>query len=190
MTKQTLAAMCIAGCTSTVSAQGTYLEIFLYSVNNTFDVWDVTAELHNPTDTIRAVISDLSFTLTGQDLANFAYNPAFDSTFFGPATVTATSTQIDFSGTNTLPPLNNPSGPDSSNPLSLVSFTGTPFDLQINGQLSGAYVNSPFDNVFFYQLANGDPGTVPFNIRYGCLPAPGSLALLGFGGLATTRRRR
>ena len=190
MGKQTLAALCIAGCASTVSAQGTSLEIVLYCVNGNPNVWDVTAELVNPTDTIRAVVSDLAFTLTGTNLANFEYNPAFDSTFFGPATVTATSTQIDFSGTNTLPPLNNASGPDSSNPLSLFSFTGSPIDFVINGQLSGAYVGSPFDNVFFYQDALGNPGTVPFNISIVHIPAPASLALLGLGGLATARRRR
>ncbi len=179
----------------------TELEIRIYEIEHVAGgdaLYSIEAMLLNPTSTIRAIISDLDFTIDWTDLRDFQYNPAFDSTFFGPATVSVTPTQINFSGANTLPPLNNPGGPDSSNPLQIATFVGDDFSfvpfitpqLTINGQLSGAYVDTPFDNVFFYQNADGSPGTVPFRVYFDYIPAPASVALLGFAGIATMRRRR
>lgn len=186
MQKSRLSALAFMSLAGSVSAQSELVLCFIWAGN---DRYDLTAQLLNPTDTIRAIISDLSFTLHGTDLANFTYNPAFDSTFFGPATVSVTPTQIDFSGTNTLPPLNNPGGPDGSNPLYIASFDTTGINsFTINGQFSGAYVGAPFDNVFFYQNADGSPGSVPFSVCI--IPAPASAMLLGFAGIAAMRRRR
>ena len=150
------------------------------------------AQLDNPQGTIRAVISDLSFTMTGAGISNFSYNPAFDSFYFGPATVTASPNQIDFSGMNMLPPLSNPGGPDSSNPLHIATFDATLiWDFQINGQMTGAYVHV-LDLVHFYQNANGTRGTVPFYVHIdpSWVPSPGATCLLGFAGFAAMRRRR
>ncbi len=170
---------------SSATAQSLDIVISFASQN----MWSIDAYLNNPTGTIRAVIADLSFTLNASNISSFTYNPAFDSTFFGAASVTVTPTQIDFSGGNTLPPLNNPGGPDSSNPLHIGTYVGDfPSGMTINGQLSGAYVGSPFDDVFFYQNANGSPGSVPFRII--AIPAPASVSVLGFAGIAAMRRRR
>ncbi len=167
--------------------------------------WEIWAELFNPTGVISATVSDMAFSLDfgGQpelSISDNAWNPAFNSVFFGPANPgTVSDDRIDgASGTNTLPPLNNPGGPDSSNPLFCYGFTMnhdasfsnqyTP-SLTIHGQFSGAYVGSPFHQVFFYQSASG--GTVPFRVVYDTIsyipaPATGTLALLS---LAAIRRR-
>jgi len=149
----------------------------------------MSAVLNNPAGTIRAVISDLAFTITASNITNFTYNPAFDSTFFGPATVNITSTSLTFSGTNTLPPLNNPGGPDASNPLQIATFNATSNieNAVINGQMTGAYAGAPFPDVFFYQNADGSPGSVPYSV---CIPTPASATMLGVIGMAAMRRRR
>lgn len=161
------------------------------------DRYTITAELLNPTGTIRAVLSDLSFTLRAINISNFSYNTAFDSQFFGDATVNVSSSQIDFSGLNTLPPLNNAGGPDSSNPLFIGEFQatrllreweGTCFEL--HGQITGAYVGAPFDEVLFYQYADGSSGDIPVHIDACDFPAPGSFSLMALGGIAAGRRRR
>ena len=186
MHRALLSSFVLASVAGSVSAQTELVLCLNWAGNGRYDL---TAELLNPTGTIRTIISDLSFTIGGYGFANFTYNPAFDSTFFGPATVSVTSTEINFSGTNTLPPLNNPGGPDSSNPLYIASFDSMYFDsFTINGQFSGAYVGTPFDNVFFYQNANGSPGSVPFSVCI--IPAPASATLMGLAGFAAMRRRR
>lgn len=184
---KTFAALVAAGVAASASAQSLDINI----VEGPAGSWTASAVLNAPTGTIRAVISDLAFTMNGAGIANFSYNSAFDSTFFGAATVTASATQVNFSGTNTLPPLNNPGGPDSSNPLSIATFNASSVSsFTVNGQMTGAYVAAPFDNVFFYQNANGTAGTVPFSVNIVPVPAPASAALLGLGGLAAIRRRR
>jgi len=173
--------------------------------------WTIRAELLNPLqgEVIRAVVSDFGFDLdhggdTGLTIGSNEFQPAFDSTFFGPAVdgVVSGDSIIGAVGVNTLPPLNNPSGPDDSNPLLIYTYQTTVMDstarviepnLTLVGQISGAYVSAPFDNVFFYQLADGSPGTVPFSIDAGqvfVVPAPGVLSLAGFGCLALVRRHR
>ncbi len=184
---KTFAALVVAGAAASVSAQSLNINI----IEGPADFFTMFAVLNNPAGTIRAVISDLAFTITASNITNFSYNPAFDSTFFGPATVNVTSTSLDFSGTNTLPPLGNPGGPDQSNPLQIATFNATSWitNFEINGQMTGAYVGVPFDNVFFYQNADGSPGSVPFRLYY-YPPAPGSASLLALAGIGTMRRRR
>jgi len=182
---KTFAALVAAGVAASASAQS--LDILVQPTGG--GSWTIDATLSNPTGTIVAVISDLNFTMTGADIANFSYNSAFDSTFFGNATVTASATQVSFGGTNTLPPLNNAGGPDSSNPLHIATFDASSVsDLVVNGQFTGAYAGAPFPVVFFYQNANGSAGPVPYTVTI--IPAPASAALLGLGGLAAIRRRR
>ena len=171
------------------ATQGQYLEIVIEEVSPGFGV--ITAQLFEPAGVIRAVISDLAFTMHGEGFLNFSYNSAFDSTFFGPATVSVTPTEIYFSGTNTLPPLNNPGGPDSSNPLHIASFNATDVtSFTVNGQCTGAYVGSPFDIVFFYQHAGGSPVPFSIEIRGWDIPAPATVAAFGFAGFTAMRRRR
>ncbi len=179
--------------------------------------WTLYAELVNlpPGLTILATVSDIGFDLsfgTESDIviSNNMFAPAFDSTFFGPADdgqVVGTEI-LGAMGANTLPPLNNPGGPDSSNPLVIYTLDtlitdDTPRSIAayptIHGQFSGAYEGTPFPYVFFYQNPNGTPGTVPFGLlplfAYPRLdivpiPAPASVAPIGLGAIAGVRRRR
>jgi len=185
---KTFAAILAAGVATSAAAQP---ELCITALTTDGMNWTLTAELLNPTDAILATISDLGFTMGGTNFANFTYNAAFDSDFFGPAVVNATASSITFQGTNTLPPLNNAGGIDSSNPLAIGSFTADDVDpngFTLNGQVTGAYPGAPFPNVFFYQLADGSPGDVAWSFKV--VPAPASAALLGLGGLAAMRRRR
>ncbi|GAB5496196.1 MAG: hypothetical protein Phyf2KO_12760 [Phycisphaerales bacterium] len=153
--------------------------------------WMMHAELINPTGNIRATIADLGFTMSGVNFSNFTYNPAFDSDFFGDANVSVTSSQIDFLGGNTIPPLNNAGGPDSSNPLHIATFQADSVDsFMLVGQVTGAYVGSPFDTILTYQNADGTPGDTPWGDDLGCLPSPGSAAAVILGGAVSLRRRR
>ena len=170
--------------------------------------WHLWAELNEPAGNILAAVSEISFSLDfgfGSDqvitLSNNAFQPAFDSTFFGPADdgTVINDTIVGASGINALPPLNNTCGPDSSNPLLIYSFTMThiPFSgegiftpqLTIQGQMTGAYTGTPIPDDFFYQRADGT-SEVPFSIEIGTviIPAPtsGAVALIG---LALIRRR-
>ena len=176
-----------------LSAQGQSLD-FLVAPTGIGSQWSISATLSNPTGTIVAIISDLGFRLTGFEVRNFQYNPAFDSTFFGPATVNISGNTIEFYGTNTLPPLNNAGGPDGSNPLQIATFDlvsyGNWFDnsLELLGQVTGAYSGAPFPDVFFYQYADGSPGEVEWNA--GFIPAPATGSLVALAGFAAMRRRR
>lgn len=182
--------------------------------------WTFTAQLLNPdpTKTLLATVSDINFSVdhsgntgpeTGLQIVSNSFNPAFDSVFFGPAndgTISGTSI-LGASGSNTLPPLNNPGGPDSSNPLVIYTYQtlitdGTPRTVSafptIHGHFTGAYEGPPFADIFFYQNANGSPGTVPFNLPpvlfYPTLtivvPAPASATALALGAFTAVRRRR
>lgn len=150
--------------------------------------WTLIAELFNPQDTVLTTIADLGFTMSGSGFSNVDYNPAFDSDFFGDADLTVTPTTVDFRGGNTLPPLNNAGGPDSSNPLYIMSFEADSlqsFDLV--GQVTGAYVGTPFPIILTYQNALGEPGDTPYTV---CIPAPASASFLAIAGAAAIRRRR
>ncbi|RNC82224.1 MAG: hypothetical protein ED559_10710 [Phycisphaera sp.] len=152
----------------------------------------MTAELLNPTGTILTTIADLGFVLNGTNISDFTYNSAFDSDFFGPATVSVTATQIDFIGSNTLPPLNNAAGPDSSNPLHIATFQAdsvNSFDLV--GQVTGAYTGTPFPEILIYQNADGSPGDTYWCAPpYTCFPTPGTGTAVVVGGALLMRRRR
>jgi hypothetical protein len=153
--------------------------------------WYLTAELLNPTGSVLAAISDLGFSFRGTNIDNFEYNSAFDSDFFGDATVNVTSTTVDFLGTNTLPPLTNAGGVDSSNPLHIATFTADFIDdssFVLVGQVTGAYAGVPFPTILTYQDANGNAGDTAWSTCI--LPAPSAAALVGLGGLAASRRRR
>lgn len=169
------------------------------------------AELLSPSATVLAVVSDMGFDLTfggssGLIISNNEFNPAFDSDFFGPAAdgVVSGDSIIGAQGSNTLPPLNNAGGPDSSNPLVVYSFDVTAPDdpnvgvflaqLTLTGQITGAYTGSPFPNILIYQDAMGNPGDTPWSVvgfpSITVVPAPASgLALIGLGALTSRRRR-
>lgn len=182
--------------------------------------WTFIAELRNPdpNKTILATVFDIGFDIAhsgnlgpeiGLQISGNSFNPAFDSVFFGPADpgdISGTSI-LGALGINTVPPLNNPGGPDSSNPLVIYTYDtlitdGTPRTVSafptINGQFNGAYVGPPFADLIFYQNADGTPGNVPFGLpdilNYPTLtivvPSPASASLLGFGTLMLARRRR
>lgn len=168
--------------------------------------WQLWAELYEPQDEILATVSDIAFSLTfggvpSLSITDNEFTPAFDSVFFGPANdgTVINDTITSASGMNTLPPLQNPGGPDSSNPLLIYSFTMvhdgfgggemyTP-DLSIEGQMTGAYVGNAFPITFFYTRIDG--AMVQYTIEADTVynipaPATGTLALLS---LAAIRRR-
>jgi hypothetical protein len=149
--------------------------------------WTLTAELLNPTGTVLAAVADLGFRMGGTNIDNFEYNPAFDSDFFGPATVSVTPTSVDFFGGNNLPPLNNAAGVDSSNPLHIASFTADDIAwFGLSGQVTGAYAGDPFPVILTYLEAGGG-GDTPWSVKI--VPGPPSIALLGIACLAGRRRR-
>ncbi|MFI4871567.1 MAG: hypothetical protein ACIARQ_07120 [Phycisphaerales bacterium JB061] len=170
--------------------------------------YTISAELLNPTGPILATIVDFGFDLTfgspNLTITNNEFTSSFDSDFFGPAddgTVTG-DTILDAHGQNGIPPFNSSGGPDSSNPIEIYNFTLTQTTpdtalyfptFVLNGQISGSYENSPLPIVFYYQDANGNPGSVPVRVVADSVvfvPAPASgLALLGLGTIATRRRR-
>ncbi|GAB5495252.1 MAG: hypothetical protein Phyf2KO_03320 [Phycisphaerales bacterium] len=165
-------------------------ELNIYCTFETPTRVGIVAELRNPTGTVLAAISDLGFRIEGWGISDFQYNPAFDSDFFGPASVFQDSNTIEFFGTNTLPPLNNASGVDSSNPLQIGSFelTGRITNFELVGQVTGAYAGAPFPEILIYQNADGSSGNTDYSIY--CFPTPDTAAVLGLAGIAAGRRRR
>lgn len=187
MTRTALGLAC-GFCVGTASAQ-TELEFCIQWISP--GQFLLVAELMNPTGTILATIADLEFRIRGENIRNVNYNPAFDSDFFGPADLTVTRDLLEFRGGNYLPPLNNAGGPDSTNPLHIMSFEADIIyedTFEVIGQLSGAYVGTPFPDIFFYQLADGSPGTVPWT--YCVIPAPGCAPVLACAVLGLARRKR
>jgi hypothetical protein len=175
------------GLMSHASAQ---TELYFYFDTNDGTTWNLTAELLNPTGTVLAAIADLGFTFRGANIANFEYNSAFDSDFFGDATVNVTGSSVDFIGSNTLPPLNNAAGVDSSNPLHIASFTADHVNLcsfRLVGQVTGAYAGVPFADVFFYQNADGSSGDTAWSIF---CPTPSTATACILMGAVVARRRR
>lgn len=206
-------------CAGSVSAQ-TELLIASYPDRATAGLgdtvtWTIVAELLNPdpTKTIHATVSDISFDLshrgdTGIQIVNNSFQPAFDSDFFGPANpgVVSGDSIVGAAGSNTISPLNNPGGPDSSNPISIYTYQtiitdDSPrqviADIGIIGQFGGAYEGAPFPEVFQYQDALGNPGDIPFVFpvllnypHVQIVPAPMSASLLVLAGAGAVRRRR
>lgn len=172
------------------AAQNTELVITLSGFSHTGGT--ITARLVHPTGTILAVISDLGFRMTGQNISNFQYNSAFDSDFFGPASVVTSSTSVDFLGGNIIPPLNNAGGTDDSNPLAIATFNAENINsFELVGQVTGAYAGVPFPNVFNYQNADGSVGDMPYRIEnYYNWPTPSSSVLLFLAAAGASRRRR
>ncbi|GAB5495251.1 MAG: hypothetical protein Phyf2KO_03310 [Phycisphaerales bacterium] len=168
------------------NAQADYLEFcFTVSLDGR---WHLNAELMNPEGVVLAAVADLGLTIGGVNFSNVEYNPAFDSDFFGDADLTVTGTSIDFLGGNTLPPLDNAGGTDSSNPLHIMSFDADSVEsVSLVGQVTGAYTGSPFPTILTYQDAQGNAGDTPYKF---CIPAPGSALLLGLACTVTVRRRR
>ena len=168
--------------------------------------WQLWAELYEPQDEILATVSNIAFSLTFGGVPSLSitdndFSTAFDSTFFGPADDGTVSfdTISNASGINALPPLQNPGGPDSSNPLLIYSFTMvhngdgggemyTP-ELSIEGQMTGAYIGNAFPDEFYYTRIDGR--MVQYSIEADTVynipaPATGAFALLG---LTAFRRR-
>lgn len=185
------AASAILACSITAGSalgQQAVLNIDIRQVS--LDVWEATAELLNPQTTVLATISDFGFRMTATNIGNFTYNPAFDSDFFGPATVDITGNTVEFVGGNILPPLNNAGGPDSNNPLTLFQIEADQvFSFELVGQVTGAYTGVPFPEILTYQDAQGNAGNTPYRISI-FPPAPGSASLLAFAGVVAVRRRR
>ena len=170
------------------------------SVNYT--IW---AELLEPEHEVLAVIQYFGFNLefgnTDLNITDNEFQSTFDNDFFGPADdgdVIGDSI-VEALGINEIPPLNNPDGPDSSNPLQIYSFSVTvPSDtgfgsytpmLSLWGEVTGAYVGWPFPIIITYQSVFSD---VPYRVEADTIyvPTPAvSLALVCTGLIAARRKR-
>lgn len=174
-----------------VSASAQELLISVNEVNP--GNWEIQSELFDPSRPLLVTMSDVIFELEGQNISNFVYNSfAFDSEFFGAPVVATTSERIEFAGINTVGPLQNIAGPDTSNPLFIGSFDADSVDsLVLVGQNSGSYIpnTTSFPDIFLYQNAFGEPGTVPFRIEINPIPSSGSGTLLAILALGARRRR-
>lgn len=163
---QRLIAAVAALVASNASAQ-TRMEVFICEGRE--GVFYISASVLDPEYDVLAVLADFQFRLTGQDIAYFQYNDAFDSDIFGPASVMVTEDSIKFSGGNNLPPLNDEDGPDSRNPLYLGTVVAESLDsFELLGQNAGAYQiqpGEPFPRILMYQIATGQPGDTPFSIE-------------------------
>lgn len=177
--------------------------------------WTFTAELLNPdpSRTLLAVVNEIEFDVshqgdTGVEISNNALNPAFDG-LFGSDNGTVSGSSITGVTGFQDPPLLVPDPViDSSNPLVIYEYDmlitdGSPrvlkADVDIIGQFSGSYTldDFPFQDVFFYQLADGSLGQVPFTFgpllferTLTIVPTPASAALLGIAGVGLVGRRR
>lgn len=166
--------------------------------------WQIWAELIEPEQPVLATVVNFSFSLTfggvsSLNITDNNFSTAFDSTFVGPADDGTVIGDAIFGaeGVNMIPPLNNPGGPDSSNPLFIYSFTmihngdggGEMYTPELSiTSMSGAY-DTPVPIEFAYTNGTG-PG-VSFNVVADTVynvppPATGALALIS---LAAIRRR-
>ena len=222
LTNRLIVAGCAVAASSAAHAQTELVFDFQQSASQAAPGESVTitlvAELMNPTGTVLAAVADMGFNLSfgGTDLIieNNEFEPSFDSDFFGPANdgVVSGDSIIGALGGNTLPPLNNAGGPDSSNPLTIYSFDvvipmnpqQSSYDLPLSGfelagQVTGAYTGVPFPTILTYQDAQGNPGDTAYSVNHllngsilsiGVIPAPSSgLALFGLGAMTARRRR-
>ena len=147
--------------------------------------WTITAELlnPNPNKVILAVVGQFMFSMEGYGFDGLVYNEQFDSVFAGPTSIFVTNTYVEFWGNQWLPPLNNPDGPDSSNPFWVLSFDADSVDhFEFLENATGAYVGSSLPEVFTYYRQD-----VEIN------PIPGTSAIGSFcsaGIFLSARRRR
>ncbi|GAB5496291.1 MAG: hypothetical protein Phyf2KO_13710 [Phycisphaerales bacterium] len=172
------------------------------SVNYT--IW---AELLNPEYEVLAVIADICFALDfgGTDLvlSDNTFQPAFTSDFFGPpndGTVNGDSIGHAF-GSNTLPPLNNSDGPDSSNPMLVYTFVATVPEnpafstytpsMGLYNESRGALVGTPFPIILNYSHRGQQPDT-PYRVEADTIyvPTPSVSLVFVYTGLTASRRRR
>ena len=185
--RKSFVAAAVLGLSASASAQ---TELFISLESSDGFTLDIYAQLLNPTGTVLAAVSDLGFRFNGTNIDNFEYNPAFDSDFFGDASVVNSGSSVEFMGTNTLPPLNNAAGVDSSNPLHIASFTADRVDwcsFELVGQVTGAYTGVPFPAVLTYQNADGSAGDTDWS--FFC-PSPSTATACLLIGAAAARRKR
>ncbi|GAB5495253.1 MAG: hypothetical protein Phyf2KO_03330 [Phycisphaerales bacterium] len=177
----------VAAC---AQGQQTYLDISIQADTDPGGgtYWTGIAELINPAGTVLATISDIGYRLTASNIGGFTYNDAFDSDFFGPASVAISGDTVEFLGSNTVPPLNNAGGPDSSNPLELFRLEADQvLSFELIGQITGAYAGEPFPVMIDYTNVKG--GDVPYRININP-PVPGTTLLTAFAVFCSSRRRR
>ncbi|MEO1534190.1 MAG: PEP-CTERM sorting domain-containing protein [Planctomycetota bacterium] len=184
---KTFALIAIAGVASSATAQDLCI---LVDDSDGDGEWTITAEFLGtpPSDLVQAW-ADASFVLAGDDAITInSFNPSYN-TSLGPATITD-------NGTNTVGFVGNANSffgtPDATNPLAVADFSYAgsfeALSLTLVGQNSAIFVLPPFGDVRLYQDAQGNAGTLSFEVKV--VPAPASAALLGLGGLAAARRRR
>lgn len=156
------------GIALTASGTAAQAELEISICEGRIGLFYITAELLNPEHDVLAVLGDLQYQITGQNITSFQYNDAYDSEFFGPASVSITPGTLEFSGGNVLPPLNNVDGPDTSNPIYLGTLTADSLDsIALVGQNTGAYQVQPgdtFPQILVYQHTNGAQGNTYYSI--------------------------
>ncbi len=187
---KTLALIAAAGMASTAAAQDLCITVAPDGLGG--NGWTIEAELLTaPPSPIIQIWANAGFQLSGDGAINItSYNASYDTTL-GDAVLTD-------NGTNTVGFTGDADGtgffgtPDASNPLAVASFTydGTfqALGMSLVGQNSAIFDLPPFNDIRLYQDAQGNAGSLSFEIKI--IPAPASAALLGLGGLAAVRRRR
>ncbi|MGP1273738.1 MAG: PEP-CTERM sorting domain-containing protein [Phycisphaerales bacterium] len=191
---KTFAMLAAAGLASTAVAQDTVVTIAPAGGTS----WTISAEYVGAPlpGALATVWSDANFDLTSTDgvISNVDLNQGFDTSALGAPAIGGEGTgSVSIRATMPAGLLAN-ADLDSSNPLAVGTFdydgTAAGLSAVMVGQNSLSYsiTNFPFSNAFFYQLANGDAGTL--SLVFNIVPAPASAALLGLGGLAAVRRRR
>ena len=168
--------------------------------------WHIWAELVNPEREVMTVLSaiDLSIFFEDQDdivLSNYQLTSSFQSNFgFHNGNRDTNNSITGIYGYNHIAPLNNPGGPDRSNPISLYTFTMTQDGtlgtsgyqpiIRFDEQPIGYFFEEPFHVPIRY-TPNFSGGDVRYVIEYDTVylvPAPAT-ALLALTAIAPLRRR-
>ncbi|MCA9273212.1 MAG: hypothetical protein KDA31_09220 [Phycisphaerales bacterium] len=160
------------------------------------DPFGGTVTIHyNGTLRISQLWSDISVRITGDapiTITNQSLNYT-DGLSPNGAVITGNGTnEVTFVGTAGGPLFGGTHTPVNSWEPFTFSYDGSysAFHFELFGQNTCMFIQAPFGNPINMLNADGSQGPLSFCVNFECFPAPSSAALLAFGGVAGTRRRR